>query len=82
MKKWDTKPTLILEAWIHELQGKPVSKGDSARKNAALVPVGSSPEREEGLVLLLILKGLLLHFYKKQVTNTMTRTEGALPPAR
>ncbi|GAB0188041.1 hypothetical protein GRJ2_001269400 [Grus japonensis] len=39
MRKWDGKPTSTLEAWVHELQGKTITKGDSSRKNAA--PVSS-----------------------------------------
>jgi len=42
-------------------------------------PVGSSPDRVESLILLLVLlKGSLC---KKWVTNTLTRIRGALPPA-
>jgi len=40
MRKWDGKPTSSLEAQVHELQGKTITKGDSVRKNAA--PLSSS----------------------------------------
>jgi len=40
MRKWDGKPTSSLEARVRELRGKTITKGDSARKNAA--PVSSS----------------------------------------
>ncbi|GAB0208519.1 hypothetical protein GRJ2_003317600 [Grus japonensis] len=43
MRKWDGKPTSILQARVHELQGKTVTKGDSPRKNAAPVSSGQSP---------------------------------------
>ena len=39
MKKWDGKPTLVLDARVHELKGKTTRKGDSSRKDAA--PVSS-----------------------------------------
>jgi len=37
MRKWDGKLTSTLEARVHELQGKSITKGDTAGKNAALV---------------------------------------------
>jgi len=40
MRKWDGKPTSSLEAQVGALQGKTITKEDSARKNAA--PVSSS----------------------------------------
>jgi len=40
MRKWDGKPTSSLEARVHELRRKTITKGDSLRKNAA--PVSSS----------------------------------------
>jgi len=40
MRKWDGKPTSSLEARVHELQGKRITKGHSVRKIAA--PVSSS----------------------------------------
>ncbi|GAB0209940.1 hypothetical protein GRJ2_003459700 [Grus japonensis] len=43
MRKWDGKPTLTLEAQVHELQGKTVTKGDSPRKNATPVSSRQSP---------------------------------------
>ncbi|GAB0182827.1 ubiquitin carboxyl-terminal hydrolase 4 [Grus japonensis] len=43
MRKWDGKPTSILQARLHELQGKTVTKGDSSRKNAAPVSSGQFP---------------------------------------
>ncbi|KAK4828827.1 hypothetical protein QYF61_000884 [Mycteria americana] len=46
-------------------------------------PADNFPDRVEGLILLLILmEELLTCMYKKWVMNTMTRTRGALPPAR
>jgi len=33
MRKWDGKPTSILEARVCELQGKTITKGDSPRKS-------------------------------------------------
>ncbi|KAK4828031.1 hypothetical protein QYF61_022808 [Mycteria americana] len=64
MRKWDGKSTLTLEARVRELQGKKITKGGSSRKIAA--PVDSSPDRVEGLILLLMLmKELLTHIYKK-----------------
>jgi len=46
MKKWDGKPTSALEARVHELQGKTITKGDSSRKNAA--PVSSGQLSKKG----------------------------------
>jgi len=40
MRKWDGKPTSSLEARVHELRGKTITKGDSFRKTAT--PVSSS----------------------------------------
>jgi len=40
MRKWNGKPTSSLEAGVHELRGKTITKGDSVRKNAT--PVSSS----------------------------------------
>ncbi|GAB0210098.1 hypothetical protein GRJ2_003475600 [Grus japonensis] len=42
MRKWDGKPTLILQARVHELQGKTITKGDSSRKDATPVSSGQS----------------------------------------
>lgn len=70
MRKWDGKPTATLEARVHELQEKTIAKGSSSRKIASPVSTGSSPDRE-GLILI---KGLLICFYKKGVTNTITST--------
>jgi len=68
---------------VHELQGKTITEGATSRKNAAPVSSTSCPDRVDNLILLLILlKGPLSHFYNKRVTNTLTRTRGALPPAR
>ena len=39
MRKWDGKPTLTLEAWVCELQGKTITQGGLYRKAAA--PVSS-----------------------------------------
>ena len=39
MKKWDGKPTSVLDARVHELKGKSTTEGDSSRKNVA--PVSS-----------------------------------------
>ncbi|GAB0183396.1 hypothetical protein GRJ2_000804900 [Grus japonensis] len=65
MRKWDGKHTSTLQADVHELQGKTITKGDSSRKNAAPVSSGQFP-RVEGLILVMVLlKGLLSHFYKK-----------------
>lgn len=46
---------LILEAWVHELQGKPTTKQCSSRKIGVLVSNLQFPNRQEGLVLFLIL---------------------------
>ncbi|GAB0208577.1 hypothetical protein GRJ2_003323400 [Grus japonensis] len=46
MRKWNGKPTLILQARVHELQGKTVIKRDSSRKDAAPVSSGQSPQTE------------------------------------
>jgi len=37
MWKRDGKPTSSLEARVHDLQGKTITKGDSVRKNASPV---------------------------------------------
>jgi len=37
MRKWDGKPTSILEARVYELKGKTGTKEDSVRKSATLV---------------------------------------------
>ncbi|GAB0207132.1 ubiquitin carboxyl-terminal hydrolase 4 [Grus japonensis] len=42
MRKWDGKLTSTLEARVHELQGKTITKGDSSRKNVAPVSSGQS----------------------------------------
>lgn len=47
--------TLTLEAWVHELQGKPITKQSSPRKITALVSIVQFPNKQEGLVLILIL---------------------------
>ena len=65
MRRWDGKYTLTLEAQVRELQAKPITHVSSYRKVAAAVPSEQFP-RVEGLILLLILrKGILIHFYKK-----------------
>jgi len=46
MRKWDGKPSSALEARVHELRGKTITKGDSSRKNAA--PVSSSLLSRQG----------------------------------
>jgi len=46
MRKWDAKPTSTLEARVCELEGKPVTKWDSARKNAT--PVSSGQLSRQG----------------------------------
>jgi len=40
MRKWDGKPASILEAHVHMLKGKTVTKDDSSRKNATPVSNG------------------------------------------
>lgn len=40
MKKWDGKPTSVLDAWIRELQGKMITNGGSSRRIAAPVSGG------------------------------------------
>ncbi|KAK4830567.1 hypothetical protein QYF61_011745 [Mycteria americana] len=83
MRKWEGKSISTLEAWVRELQGKKSHKGVLPGKLLLQFPVGSSPDRVENLILLLILmKELLTRMYKEWVTNAMTRTRGALPPAR
>ncbi|GAB0208546.1 ubiquitin carboxyl-terminal hydrolase 4 [Grus japonensis] len=47
MRKWDGKPTSILQARVHELQGKTVVKRDSSRKNAAPVSTRQPPTSSE-----------------------------------
>lgn len=47
--------TLTLEAWVHKLQGKPITKQSSPRKITALVSIVQFPNKQEGLVLILIL---------------------------
>ena len=37
MRKWDRKPTSVLDARVRELKGKTTRKGDSSRKDAAPV---------------------------------------------
>jgi len=66
MRKWDGKPTSSLEACVRELQGKTITKGDSSRKMLLQFPVGRSPEEVDSLILLpVLLKGPLSHFYSK-----------------
>ncbi|KAK4810705.1 hypothetical protein QYF61_007679 [Mycteria americana] len=47
MRKWDGKPTLILEAQVRELQGKTITKGSYSRKTAALVSSGHFPRQSK-----------------------------------
>ncbi|GAB0208177.1 ubiquitin carboxyl-terminal hydrolase 4 [Grus japonensis] len=47
MRKWDGKPTSILQARVRELQGKTVVKRDSSRKNAAPLSTGQPPRISE-----------------------------------
>jgi len=51
MRKWNGKPTSALEAQVHELQGKTITKGHSVRKNATPVSSGqiSRPYRQFNL---------------------------------
>ena len=43
MRKWDGKPTSVLNARVRELQGKTTTKGDSTRKIAA--PISKQSRR-------------------------------------
>ncbi|GAB0208487.1 hypothetical protein GRJ2_003314400 [Grus japonensis] len=43
MRKWDGKPTSMLQARVHELQSKTATKGNSSRKNVAPVSSGQFP---------------------------------------
>lgn len=45
MREWDGKSTLTLEAWIHGLQRKAITNGDSSRKISASVFSGQSPSQ-------------------------------------
>ena len=45
MRKWDGKPTSVLNARVRELRGKTPIKGDSTRKNAA--PVSKQSRRAD-----------------------------------
>ncbi|KAM9591231.1 uncharacterized protein ACIBXB_006104 [Morphnus guianensis] len=45
MRKWDGKPTSVLNARVRELRGKTTTKGDSTRKNAA--PVSKQSRRAD-----------------------------------
>ncbi|KAK4810757.1 hypothetical protein QYF61_007731 [Mycteria americana] len=47
MRKWDGKPTSTLEARVHELQGKTITKGGSSRKIAAPVSSGQFPRQSK-----------------------------------
>ncbi|KAK4810968.1 LOW QUALITY PROTEIN: hypothetical protein QYF61_014440 [Mycteria americana] len=47
MRKWDGKPTLTLEARVHELQGKTITKGVPSRKIAALVSSAQFPRQSK-----------------------------------
>ncbi|KAK4806216.1 hypothetical protein QYF61_001139 [Mycteria americana] len=47
MRKWDGKPTSTLEARIHELQGKTITKGGSSRKIAAPVSSEQFPRQSK-----------------------------------
>ena len=61
MRKWDGRSTSSLEAKVRE-SCKEVLPGELLLQ----FPADSSPDRAEGLILLLILiKGLLIHIYKK-----------------
>lgn len=60
-------------------------KGVLPEKLLFQFPMCSSPDRVDGLILFLtLMKGHLIHIYKKWVMslNAMTRTRGALPAAR
>ncbi|KAK4826194.1 hypothetical protein QYF61_006138 [Mycteria americana] len=43
MREWDGKPTLTLEAQVHELQGKTITQGGSSRKIVAAASSGQFP---------------------------------------
>ncbi|GAB0208596.1 hypothetical protein GRJ2_003325300 [Grus japonensis] len=43
MRKWDGKPTSMLQARVHELQSKTATKGNPSRKNVAPVSSGQFP---------------------------------------
>ena len=45
MRKWDGKPTSVLNAWVRELREKNTTKGDSTRKNAG--PVSKQSRRAD-----------------------------------
>lgn len=70
----------VLEAQIHELQGKTIKNGVFPRKIADPVSCGTFP-RAEGLILLLIV-GTSDTYLQELSSKTIARTARALPTER
>lgn len=84
MRKWDGKSTATLEVQVWELQETAIGKKYIYIPGKWLLhfPVGSLWDKEDGLTLLLtLIISILVCIHDKWVTNTITRTRGALPPA-
>jgi len=84
MRKWDEKIYIDpegLSIWFERKNNH--KRGFFQEKMLLQFSTGSSPDSIEGLVLFLkFLKRLLIHIYKKWVTNTLTKIREALHPAR
>lgn len=77
--KWKTH--LDHRITVCKMQGKAIRRESSCRK--MVTTVSSSLKRVGDLILLLsLITSLLVRIQKKWVTNTITKTIGALPPAR
>lgn len=82
MRKWDRKTYLDPRGMSREIARKTTREG-YCRTLLLQSPVGSSPDCLEGLLFLLIFKGLWFTFTRsEQIVNTTARTREALPPAR
>lgn len=81
MRNCDGKSTSILGAQVCELQGKTITKGVSSRKNVTPGPSRQLPRWSRRADLLSGPMERTFDLYIQEITNTMIKPRGALPPA-